>query len=1292
VLKKAIQAATAFGVLLAGYAGYVRVFALVAQAVGRDVRGAVVLHEKTESKSMRDAINEAIRGFGKDHWAASEGRLIRIYNAERGFYMYARDYKRLEDGKQVELTPFAIIWPSRDGRALKTAVSDVARFDLDQPFGLVGKPGASSNFRIVHARLEGNVVLRDDKGTRDTADDMKMALTYIEYDEAKLRIESESDLVIEDNIYRITGQGLRINLRPREAVQIPGAATGFNGAQTAFINKNVDILISDVGPNGILPGNPSVAAKPGEKTPLHLRCDGVMQIDLPEPRVQPKVGPPAPQGPTFAQFFRNVEVLRGKAGTVPDQLNCDHLRLVLIQALKKTAAQDEDDLDVDPENAVVEDSATNLTLKRAEASGHNVRLFSAAQGVKARCNELIHKKQFPEMPDETYLRGDSTTRLVVDKVDVATDGPDKGKVTGFTTIRTIDATIFDDGSGNANARIVARGPGDLEARPAQDKPVERTARWDDTLILRPEAPTNAPKKTAAGGAPAPLNKRIELTGNPSFSDLKSQATLDARRIMVIWLRPKPQPPAPAPVASSAKPASRAGTAPAPAPAPGGASFDLEKLVAIGDVHLTSPGKFLTARERLDAVFEAVAPATTPSAPPAARTVAAAAPATTPPARTAVAAADPKAAPAAVAPVLVKPAEPDSRAIANKVWASVRLLPAAVASTTTSAPAPAGGGLLGGQPGSSHQAELDEVRLRGAVTYHQDPAVGKLRGTDVVGEAVDLINKGENRNRFIVYSVDGTTQLSDLDADLAPLAKVETEDLTVWGQKIGLDQTTDEAWVDGRGRARQMAASGLLSDKGLEPPAKDKDKAVVKDKTKAAPAPAPVAAPAKKSPMTITFAGGMKFFGRSTNMKGQPAARAEFYKDVHAETDDSSLDCEDVMRTYFDQLVKLNRPKRDPMAEPDDNDENEEPKPQIAVIECVKRVVVVNRKVDPASNAILQKERIEGEYLVYEKATGRFRVPGEGQVYLYEREGKNNSLGGPKIGANDDGRDVILTSGAEAGASGLTSRSSARPAAGRAPAVVGRNSNSNGNSLRNPADTATDRTRQRVTVPAATAPGTGTAAGKEALRPLVLTEVLFTRGMYGRFGTGKDSDKTEVRYADFFGDVQAHHARVPNGDTLLDPDKLPADAKSMTSQVLRVVSEPTRPEAGQTGDPPPRYLLRAWENAFALTGDKTIQADTITYDSLFDLFYAYGEEGRDVLIGQQEHIGQPSTVAQGTAVRFNAKTGESELIDPKTVALVDVRTGYRPVAAKAPDTKTKPRRQPRTQFRNLRGSIERKGFQ
>jgi len=45
---------------------------------------------------------------------------------------------------------------------------------------------------------------------KDMADDMKMALNYVEYDEAKLRIESESDLVIEE---RYSNQVFQIVVR-----------------------------------------------------------------------------------------------------------------------------------------------------------------------------------------------------------------------------------------------------------------------------------------------------------------------------------------------------------------------------------------------------------------------------------------------------------------------------------------------------------------------------------------------------------------------------------------------------------------------------------------------------------------------------------------------------------------------------------------------------------------------------------------------------------------------------------------------------------------------------------------------------------------------------------------------------------------------------------------------------------------------------------------------------------------------------------------------------------------------
>ena len=1229
MFKKALQVATAFGLLLAGYAGYVRVFALVVSSLSETRRG-VVEFAKEDSKTVVKAKTLAAKAFGAGHWAAAEDLQIRIYNAKDGFWMYAKNYKRLNEGKQLEFTPFAIIWASQDGKSLKTATSDSATIDLDQPLGLIAKPGSNSSQRVVHARMEGEVRLRDDKGTPSPRDDLNIGpMTYVEYDEPTLQIMSESDVTIEDSVYRITGQGLEIKLRPRDAV--PGAvanSTGFNGAQTAFLKRNVHIVVTDVGPSGILPGNSSAVAKPSEKTPLDLRCDSLMQIDLPKPRLQPLVGPPAPSGPTVAQFFRNVEVKRGKPGAAPDELYCDHLRLTLVPGDKpkpkvETSDSEEEELEE------LETGGSNLTLKRADASGHNVRLVSAGQGVKARCNELIHKKNLPEAPDETYFRGDATTRLIVEKTDLATQGPNKGKVSSFTTIRTVDATIFDDGMGNDNATIVARGPGELESRPGIDKPVEHRAKWFDQLTLQPDKPATA--KAAPGVVAAAVTKRLTLTGRPSFEDLSKQTSLDSRQPLVVWLKPKA--PAPASPTSTEKTES--------------SSFDLEKLVALGDVHLKSPGKVLTARDRLDAEFETEAPA------PAAK------PLTAPVASTSTPPTEPK--PAAEAPA--KPVELASNAIADRVYAKVRLKPADPSAPVSPTAAPS---LIGGAGASEgRQSEIDTVYLRGNVAIHQDPAAGKTKGTDISGQAIDMINQGDGNTRFTVFNhvpkPRGKNDPPTPPVDLrAPLAKVETEDMTIRGQVIGLDQRTDQAWVEGRGSLMQMASAGLLSDKSP-----DADSAAPEDGKPQAGAVMGPPKPARKTPMSIKFNDGMKFFGQSTDPKNRTVARAEFYKDVHAETEDASLDCTKVMRTYFDRTIKLVRPARDPLAAADP-DKPKEPEAEIAIIECVENVEVVNRKVDPVTKALLQKQRIVGDSLVYEKATGKFRVPGEGQVYLYDRKGQAGANPpGPKLGLRDGEGDILLAS-------------DPAPSRGprRAPPVVG------SNSVRKPGDAVGANNIRAL----GANPGPGVDKNKP-LPDLVLTEIFFTRGMHGRFGSGKDSDKTETRWADFFGDVQAHSAVVPDGDTILDPDKLPRDAKSITSQVLRVVSEPQP----RTPDAPPRYLLRAWENAYAVIEDKTIQADTITYDSLYDLFYAYGEDGRDVAIAQQAQLGQPASVTQGRAAMFNAKSGQSQLIEPKSVAFVDARTGYRPTAAKPPDETLKPRRQDRVKFRNPRNAVERKSF-
>ena len=42
-------------------------------------------------------------------------------------------------------------------------------------------------------------------------------------------------------------------------------------------------------------------------------------------------------------------------------------------------------------------------------------------------------------------------------------------------------------------------------------------------------------------------------------------------------------------------------------------------------------------------------------------------------------------------------------------------------------------------------------------------------------------------------------------------------------------------------------------------------------------------------------------------------------------------------------------------------------------------------------------------------------------------------------------------------------------------------------------------------------------------------------------------------------------------------------------------------------------MKAWEKAYASSHDKILQGDIITYDSYKDLIYAYGENGRNVIL-------------------------------------------------------------------------------
>ena len=1231
VFKKALQVVTAFGLLLAGYAGYVQLFALVVAHVAPPRVALALEGPRSESDTRRRAIDLAAGSFGPGHWSAADDLQIRYYSAEKGYWMYAKEYERLDDGKRVLLKPFAIIWGGRDGKGLKTATSDEAVIDLDKAIGVVSGPGDSA-MHVVHAQISGNVRIRDNKGTPDVLEDDLLIgpMPYVEYDEPSLQIRSDSDVVIQDRDMRVTGFGLRIILRPKGE----GGPSGFNGAKTAILEKDIHIVIQDVGQSGVMPGK--AMAPPGQmgRTQLDLRCQGPMQIDLPEPTAPLRVGPPAPPAPTYASFTRAVRVLRGNVGLPPDQLDSDYLRLTLLPA-EKSAAPAAKDGTIAAEPVGVGGPMTELTLREARASGHAVWLQSESQGIKARCNELIHKKLPTGKLNETYLRGDATTKLYVEKLEHVTEGPKKGQIASVTTIRSIDATLFDNGQDGGPSTIVSRGPGLLETRPARDKPVERTAYWEDMLETVDEV---GPDKL--------VQKRVTLTGHPKFVDTAQATSLVGQKTsskIIVWLKPRPKPEA----SISDRPTADATVVRTPdggKAAPSSGSSRIDRLLALVDVQLTAPGQNIIAHDQLATEFVYPPPVI---GPPPART--APAPTVPPSGAAPDANAGPKPAGAKSDPQALakaKPDEPDVVVKAHRVWAKILMRP-------RDAPGAAGEGKAGGAIGGG-KSEIQEVRLRGAVDFHQDAAPGKLRGTDVTGEAVDLINQGEGKSKFKVFSADpfgAKPRRGDPGHFAIPFARVETDEFTIEGPVIGLDQKADQSWVDGQGTLTQMAERGLLTDKGLTPDTKAAEKGKAKGEAGGA--------EAKKVPMKITWKKDMKFFGQATDLKGKPAARAHFSGGVRAEHgSDGLLVCED-MTTYMDRTVSLARPRRDPKAAADDPLANvPEPKPQIAVIDCVGKVIAISRKVDKTGK-LLEQQRIEGDHITYDKLSGEFEVFGEGQTFLYALEDQEKGALAP--GNASAPRTITPVADPGRGDAG----------GGRTTPVIGRNT------ARGPAGSSKPAAKDQAKAKAmAKAPA------------LVLTQIRFRNGMRGRFGSGKDADRTETRRADFFKDVEAMHAKVADQNKKLDPDALPADAFFLTADILRVVSEP--PPGG--GDGPSRNFLKAWEDVNAIADDKTIQADVLTYDSFNELFYAYGEEGREVTIAQQSGPGQPALVIPGRAVRYNRKTGESQLIEPRSVRWLDAKTGTRPTLVGPPGPAPKPGKRPRTPYRApARKDQERRGF-
>jgi len=1366
VLKKLLKAATVLTLLVGCYLGYVRVFAILVEQLRATRHDDNFMFKVKDSTSKKEAIAYARAAFPPGHWSAAEDLPYRYYNTDRGFWIYAQEWERIDeengvryDGKRMRLTPFALIMKSRDGKNTKTITSDRAIIDLSEPLSF-NVNASGEPLKIKHVHLEPNVEIRDDKDTPgDRSDDMLIGpLTILDFDDATKQITTDSHVVIRDPDMVTTGDIMLIQLRTDETPGPAGSSSGFAGVERMELNKNVHVVMRDVGKSGLLPGSPStrrgtkanaqtktqLARGPDqenaeeepadEPTPLDVRSDSKMQVYLPKPELPVMVGPPAPTAPTLVQFDRNVVLLRGPIDDQPDQLTCDTLKLSLVPADKPAQPEDEK-----------KGLFGNLTLQRAHATGHAVWLYLPTQGVKLRCNELIHTKLAPFHPDRTYFRGDLTRPLDLWKVDVVKEeGPDQGKVSGVTHIKTVDATMFDNGSGMDAADVIANGPGRLETQPDRDQPIERIAIWQDKLYLHNEV----------GPESAVLRKIVILTGNrPCFIDKLQETSLDSARQITVWLKPKPKPASPpgdegapskppagiggtgataaestvmaspgqtARLGSAANHETSAGKEQGSGPDLGGGGFQIEHLWAVRDVHLIAPAKTMTARERLEAEFIDAAPAAvTPAAPAAVASAAPAKAADSPssnaanagqvqqpgqepvPTEEQVAAQDQAEKP---------PPDPPMVGSADRIWAKLEMKPKTDGQTgsnqntaETKARSTTKTRTASTTPGmNENKAELKKVWMWGSVALHQEPEQGKTKGQDASGEALYLDNGGPGKIYTEIYQRE-PNEKTYLPGPLPP-AWVENEDMRITAAgKLTMNQLTDQAWADGPGTLTQLtvkapAAPAGAGGAGTQPTATtatgakapksqansrpatvlaqnkaDADPAAPKDQASASKPKTRAGRPvSENNPMTIAFSDGMDFTGRTTDPDGNPAARADFHGIVTAQMEDGLLHCEEKMIVFTDrevplaELGKLSKSKRKGgVLEPADAEDEGDSQAQLALLYCYRKAVGINRKVDPDAPILLEKQRIEADdILAYDRRTGYFEIPGKGIVYLYDRSDNSSRAPGMNLDAEND--------------------NSPSPTAGRRP-ITPTSSRVENRSSRT---TGTAAANTRGTAPPAQPDGpTESKAGEPP--PLVPTQIKFIKGMRGRYVGDQASNNLARNWYEFFGDILLVRAKVPDGGSTLNPDKLPGDGLYLTSQTLRVITEP--PAVGSPPSTPARDYVKAWEKAYVWSSDKSLQSDVITYDSEKDLIYAFGEEGRGVTYGQQYAPGQPATQGTAKAMRLNPKTGAMHFIDSSSIQMIDKNTGVRPAPATPvdPDARTKkPLRKP---LRLPVGNVERRGF-
>jgi hypothetical protein len=737
--------------------------------------------------------------------AAELKRPIRIGTSSRGVYFAAETFRFESDGRvRLEPVSLAIIKlpDSKTTLARKTnpgskALPDpypeintlrakLAYLTFDRP---IHGPKDLDKRKIVAAELSGDIKLVHNRKTPQQDDDIDVRIANgpVFFEDAKHLIYTSDDIELKDmqskpEPIKVTATGMEIHLTGSPTSRAGSKHTPRPkaekepGIDRIVLRSNVDMdLYLDsrsgfLAPSRPLPGGKGEGDKPaadprgrankpaatrnlpaGHRDHVHIRTSGPFSYNLQKNFARFDI----PDNPK-RQFAEQIDVIRNPELKQQDHLVCEHLEL---QFRRKNAETNR------PGNS--EDSALDLEIETAHATGKEVTLTSDAESLDAYGNDLFYDAR----TRQTILKGDPEMRL-------------------FKEGNEIHAPELEIVDQKGAQQVSARGAGRFHLLDKRTGKRTMHARWKEKFVSSRDGPDDL--LTLHGDAAFIQDERLSPEDLLQEERILSAHTLLQADEIQVWLEGRPlttptPPPQEANTLSGRKP---------------------RKLEANGHVLARSPELIIHDADKLLILFRN---APTPTALPGPRPVAAltsypqplfpqggGGPASLTPSEGNVVGgpglatskpADPLAtirpAPSrAGEAVAVKPgqARPDPNAKPPRpIDLSARLVKAYVVR-------------------SNQKNELDELRTEGAVRVIQAPASLEEKGVDISGDTLKL--KRQPGGNLLVVTGD--------------LAQLRMDKLFIIGPEINIDQALNTAWVNGNGAIQMETTTDFQGGKLSKP--------------------------------------------------------------------------------------------------------------------------------------------------------------------------------------------------------------------------------------------------------------------------------------------------------------------------------------------------------------------------------------------------------------------------------------------------------------------------------------------